>query len=323
MIFYNFVIWLNIIDTHFCNNVQYSIKEGSLRKWSFSYPMYKEKVSNYSSNRSKDNFLKIIPKVLLFSDCTACFCQTAYNIRKGFYQRHASPLTLKFPMKREHTRPYSYTTCTPLCLSKFHADRNGTQYEQIVSFEVSFREVGRGKGEGKGEEALSPGFRCNSLQSDIVKYRPMRVSRMLNSYTRKHTHTQMQCTRESSSIFPTACDSPHETHANPFLRFTDRVSHSVISSFSTPLLSSPFFSLSPSLSLSLSLLYRRLHAMPLHVLCPLFRIIAANKMVRCGCRWSHLNWRMDRFLYAAESLPRIFSSFFFFHQNHFQIGHDL
>lgn len=153
-------------------------------------------------------------------------------------------------MKREHTRPYSYTTCTPLCLSKFHADRNGTQYEQIVSFEVSFREVGRGKGEGKGEEALSPGFRCNSLQSDIVKYRPMRVSRMLNSYTRKHTHTQMQCTRESSSIFPTACDSPHETHANPFLRFTDRVSHSVISSFSTPLLSSPFFSLSLSLSLS-------------------------------------------------------------------------
>ena len=214
--------------------------------------MYKEKVSNYSSNRSKDNFLKIIPKVFLYSDCTACFCQTAYNIRKGFYQRHASPLTLKFPMKREHTRPYSYTTCTPLCLSKFHADRNGTQYEQIVSFEVSFREVGRG--EGKGEEALSPGFRCNSLQSDIVKYRPMRVSRMLNSYTRKHTHTQMQCTRESSSIFPTACDSPHETHANPFLRFTDRVSHSVISSFSTPLLSSPFFPFLP-LCLSLSLYF--------------------------------------------------------------------
>lgn len=95
-------------------------------------------------------------------------------------------------MKREHTRPYSYTTCTPLCLSKFHADRNGTQYEQIVSFEVSFR---RGKGEGKGEEALSPGFRCNSLQSDIVKYRPMRVSRMLNSYTRKHTHTDAMYTR--------------------------------------------------------------------------------------------------------------------------------
>lgn len=161
--------------------------------------MYKEKVSNYSSNRSKDNFLKIIPKVLLYSDCTACFCQTAYNIRKGFYQRHASPLTLKFPMKREHTRPYSYTTCTPLCLSKFHADRNGTQYEQIVSFEVSFREVGRGKGEGKGEEALSPGFRCNSLQSDIVKYRPMRVSRMLNSYTRKHTHTH-RCNVHASRV---------------------------------------------------------------------------------------------------------------------------
>ena len=46
--------------------------------------------------------------------------------------------------------------------------------------------------------------------------------------------------------------------------------------------SPPFFPF--PLSLSLSLLYRRLHAMPLHVLCPLFRIIAANKMVRCGCR---------------------------------------
>lgn len=273
--------------------------------------MYKEKVSNYSSNRSKDNFLKIIPKVFLYSDCTACFCQTAYNIRKGFYQRHASPLTLKFPMKREHTRPYSYTTCTPLCLSKFYADRNGTQYEQIVSFEVSFREVGRGKGEGKGEEALSPGFRCNSLQSDIVKYRPMRVSRMLNSYTRKHTHTDAMYTRVefdfSNSLWQPTRDTRKSLSA--VYRSSVALCHFIVLHSPSFL---PIFSLSPSLSLSLSLLYRRLHAMPLHVLCPLFRIIAANKMVRCGCRWSHLNWRMDRFLYAAESLPRIFSSFFFF-----------
>lgn len=114
---------------------------------------------------------------------------------------------------------------------------------------------------------------------------------MLNSYTFVHTHTHTHTYVNRVRFFERR-DSPHETHANPFLRFTDRVSHSVISS--TPLLSSPFF-FTP-LTLSLSLLYRRLHAMPLHVLCPLFRIIAANKMVRCGCRWSHLNWRMDRFL---------------------------
>lgn len=73
-----------------------------------------------------------------------------------------------------------------------------------------------------------------------------------------HVHIRTRNVHASRVRFFQRCDSPHETHANPFLRFTDRVSHSVISSFSTPLLSSPFFSLFPSFfsfpSLSLSTL---------------------------------------------------------------------
>lgn len=157
-------------------------------------------------------------------------------------------------MKREHTRPYSYTTCTPLCLSKFHADRNGTQYEQIVSFEVSFREVGRGKGEGKGEEALSPGFRCNSLQSDIVKYRPMRVSRMLNSYTRKHTHTDAMYTRVefdfSNSLWQPTRDTRKSLSA--VYRSSVALCHFIV--LHSPSFLPIFFPFSLSVSLSLSTL---------------------------------------------------------------------
>lgn len=140
-------------------------------------------------------------------------------------------------MVPHETRTRSPITSRPLCLSKFHADRNGTQYEQIVSFEVSFWE-------GKGEEALSPGFRCNSLQSDIVKYRLM--SRCwIHTRLFTHTHTHI---REPSSIFRTAWQPTRDTRKS--LSAVYRSSVALCHFIHSPSFLPIFFYPSHSLSLS-------------------------------------------------------------------------